>query len=64
MNTAIRTLDGIMVRIMLIMVDEAQDTNITPIDIAKEFRRLLVTARVEHNPSIIRKLALLTQKPS
>lgn len=64
MNTAIRTLDGIIERMMLTMVEDAQETNITPIDIAKELRRLLVTARVEHNPSIIRKLALLTQNPS
>ena len=64
MNIAIRTRGGITDRIMLIMDEEAQETNITPIDMAKELLRLLVIASVEHNPSIMRKLALLIQNPS
>lgn len=47
-----------------IIVEDAVVTKITPSDIATEFRRLFDTARVEHNPSIMRKRALLYQNPS
>ena len=48
----------------LMIVEEHTRTKITPRDMARELVRLLVTARVEHKPSIMRKLALFVQNPS
>jgi hypothetical protein len=64
MNTAMRMRGGMIVRIMLTMVEEEAVTNITPSDMATAFRTLLVTARDEQIPSIMRKRALFFQNPS